>query len=105
MRFNIIADNTIKVNSYVPVSATLDYVQKSDGTYCAIYQSNGTIKKLNTINGSSFSIYKNGTDLVSGREWYSYNYDNNKLYYFNNNKSYNVSDILENNIEPEAHNG
>ena len=72
-----------------------DYVQKSDGTYCATYQSNETIKKLNTINGSSFSIYKNGTDLVSGREWYSYNYDNNKLYYFNNNKSYNVSDILE----------
>ena len=72
-----------------------DYVQKSDGTYCATYQFNGTIKKLNTINGSSFSIYKNGTDLVSGREWYSYNYDNNKLYYFNNNKSYNVSDILE----------
>ena len=62
-----------------------DYVQKSDGTFCATYQSNEIIKRINSINGSSFSISKSGTSLVSGREWYTYNYDNNKLYYFNQN--------------------
>ena len=72
-----------------------DYVQKSDGTFCATYQSNEIIKRINSINGSSFSISKSGTSLVSGREWYTYNYDNNKLYYFNQNNSYNVSTILK----------
>ena len=72
-----------------------DYVNRTDGTYCATYKSNETIKTLNSINGASFSIYKNGTNQVSGREWYTYNYSNNKLYYFNQKNSYNVSDILE----------
>ena len=72
-----------------------DYVNRTDGTYCATYSSNGTIKKLNTINGASFSISKSGTNLVSGREWYTYNYDNNKLYYFNQNNSYDVASILQ----------
>ena len=56
-----------------------DYVNRTDGTYCATYKSNGTINKLNSINGASFSIYKSGTNLVSGREWYTYNYSNNKI--------------------------
>ena len=72
-----------------------DYVQKSDGTYCASYQSNGIIKKINSINGAVFNISLSGTNLVKGREWYTYNYDNNKLYYFNQNNSYNVSTILQ----------
>ena len=72
-----------------------DYVNRTDGTYCATYKSNGTIKTLNSINGASFSIYKNGTNLVSGREWYTYNYSNNKLYYFNQNNSYNIDEVLQ----------
>ena len=72
-----------------------DYVNKTDGTYCATYKSNGTIKTLNSINGASFSIYKSGTNLVSGKEWYTYNYSNNKLYYFNQSKSYNVDELLQ----------
>ena len=72
-----------------------DYVNKTDGTYCATYKSNGTIKTLNSINGASFSIYKSGTNLVSGREWYTYNYSNNKLYYFNQSKSYNIDEVLQ----------
>ena len=67
-----------------------DYVNRTDGTYCATYKSNGTIKTLNSINGASFSISKSGSSLVSGREWYTYNYSNNKLYYFDQNNSYNV---------------
>ncbi len=72
-----------------------DYVNRTDGTYCATYKSNGTINKLNSINGASFSIYKSGTNLVSGREWYTYNYSNNKLYYFNQNNSYNIDEVLQ----------
>ena len=72
-----------------------DYVNRTDGTYCATYKSNGTIKTLNSINGASFSIYKSGTNLVSGKEWYTYNYSNNKLYYFNQSKSYNVDEVLQ----------
>ena len=72
-----------------------DYVNRTDGTYCATYKSNGTINKLNSINGASFSIYKSGTNLVSGREWYTYNYSNNKLYYFNQNNSYNIDEFLQ----------
>ena len=72
-----------------------DYVNRNDGTYCATYKSNGTIKTLNSINGYSFSIYKKGTNLVSGKEWYTYNYSNNKLYYFNQRKSYNVGEVLQ----------
>ena len=72
-----------------------DYVNRTDGTYCATYKSNGTIKTLNSINGASFSIYKSGTNLVSGKEWYTYNYSNNKLYYFNQSKSYNVDELLQ----------
>ena len=72
-----------------------DYVQKTDGTYCAKYDSSGTIKKINTINSYSFSLSKSGTGLVKGREWYTYNYDNNKLYFFNQNKTYSVDYILQ----------
>ena len=72
-----------------------DYVQKSDGTYCATYSSSEKITKLNSINGKKFTIFKNGTNLVKGREWYTYNYSNNKLYYFNKNNSYNITDILQ----------
>ena len=72
-----------------------DYVQKTDGTYCAKYDSSGTIKKINTINSYSFSLSKSGTGLVKGREWYTYNYDNNKLYFFNQNKTYSVDVILQ----------
>ena len=72
-----------------------DYVNGTDGTYCATYNSNETIKTLNSINGASFSIYKNGTNQVSGREWYTYNYSNNKLYYFNQNNSYNIDEVLQ----------
>ena len=72
-----------------------DYVNRTDGTYCATYKSNGTIKTLNSINGASFSIFKSGSSLVSGREWYTYNYDNNKLYYFNQNNSYNIDEVLQ----------
>ena len=72
-----------------------DYVQKTDGTYCAKYDSSGTIKKINTINSYSFSLSKSGTGLVKGREWYTYNYDNNKLYFFNQNKTYSVDSILQ----------
>ena len=72
-----------------------DYVQKNDGTYCAKYDSMGSIQKINTINSYTFSLSKSGTGLVKGREWYTYNYDNNKLYYFNQNKTYSVDLILQ----------
>ena len=72
-----------------------DYVQKTDGTYCAKYDSMGSIQKINTINSYTFSLSKSGTGLVKGREWYTYNYDNNKLYYFNQNKTYSVDSILQ----------
>ena len=72
-----------------------DYLQKTDGTYCATYSSSEKIINLNSINGKKFTIFKNGTNLVKGREWYTYNYSNNKLYYFNQNNSYNVTDILQ----------
>ena len=72
-----------------------DYVQKSDGTYCAKYDSAGSIQKINTINSYSFSLSKSGTGLVKGREWYVYNYDNNKLYFFDQSKTYSVDSILQ----------
>ena len=72
-----------------------DYLQKTDGAYCATYSSSEKIINLNSINGKKFTIFKNGTNLVKGREWYTYNYSNNKLYYFNQNNSYNVTDILQ----------
>jgi len=72
-----------------------DYIQKADGTYCAKYDSSGSIQKINTIDSSVFSLSKSGTGLVSGREWYAYNYDNNKLYFFSQNKTYSVDAILQ----------
>lgn len=44
-----------------------DYVQKTDGTYCAKYDSAGSIQKINTINSYTFSLSKSGTGLVKGR--------------------------------------
>ena len=90
--FFITEGGSTKTNGFKIID---DYVNRTDGTYCATYSSNGTIKKLNSINGASFSISKSGTNLVSGREWYTYNYDNNKLYYFNQNNSYDVASILQ----------
>ena len=71
------------------------YVNKTDGTYCATYSSDDIINTLSSINGTSFKIYKKGTNLVKGKEWYTYNYDNNELYYFNQNSSYKVNEILQ----------
>ena len=72
-----------------------DYVQKSDGTYCAKYDSAGSIQKINTINSYTFLLSKSGTGLVKGREWYAYNYDNNKLYFFDQSKTYSVDKMLQ----------
>ncbi len=69
MRFNIIADNTIKVNSYVPVSATLDYVQKSDSYrrhYNPVSSSNNVTAHYE-VDGTEYSIHVEGFGVNDSR--------------------------------------
>ena len=63
-----------------------------NGTVFAKYTDNDTISNINSIDKKSFVLEKNGTSLVSGREWYTS--VDGKTYFFSNSKTYKISDIL-----------
>ncbi len=63
--------------------------------YYAKYTDKDTIKNINSISGVKFSLTKNGSSLVKGREWYFKNYYDGKIYFINESKSYKASDILK----------
>ncbi len=63
--------------------------------YYAKYTDKDTIKNINSISGTKFSLKKNGTSLEKGREWYFKNYYDGKTYFMSESKSYKVSDVLK----------
>ena len=73
---------------------TDDFVSYKDGTNHATYKDNSNIKILNSIKGKSFILKKNGTYQVDGKEWYAYNDTTNKIYYFDESDTYEISKII-----------
>ena len=67
---------------------------KNDGSYYTTYDMNAVITNINKINNELFYIYKNGSTLVDGQEWYAID-ENEKKHYFSQSKSYLVSDIVK----------
>ena len=65
----------------------------SSKEYYATYQDTDNIYVLNSINGSSFSIYKSGDSLVKGKEWYAYD-SKERIHYFSQSQIYNVRNII-----------
>ena len=77
------------------VNDEYSFITLDDTYYHAKYTSDGTIKNINSINGKKFVLSKKGTSLVKGREWYTRNNYDNKIYYFNESIKYKVSDVLK----------
>ena len=73
------------------------FITLGDGekTYFASYESGETINKVNTINNKEIVLEKSGTSLVKGREWYLKTGYDNKIYFFNQSKKYNVNAVIE----------
>ena len=67
---------------------------KKDYSYYEVYNSNATIKNINTISGETFSITKNGKNLTKGFEWYALD-SKGGIHYFSQSKSYSVASILK----------
>ena len=83
-----VTTNNFNINSY-------GYINYNNSDYYAKYTDKNTIKNINSIEGKIFSVKKNKTSQVKGREWYFYNYEDGKYYYFNEAKTYKVNSILE----------
>ena len=65
------------------------------GDYYAKYTDKDTIKSINSISGVKFSLSKNGTSLVKGREWYFKNNSDGKTYFIDESKTYKASDFFK----------
>lgn len=59
------------------------------------YTNNSTIKNINSIKGNKFIITKKDDYLVAGKEWYMKNYYDGKTYFFSENSTYKMSDIIK----------
>ena len=67
------------------------YIRYKDTSYAKY---TGKITNINSINGKKFTVKKNGTSLVKGREWYFKNVYDNKIYYFSESKVYELDAIF-----------
>ena len=67
---------------------------KKDYSYYEVYNSNATIKNINTLSGETFSITKNGKNLTKGSEWYALD-SKGGIHYFSQSKSYSVASIIK----------
>ena len=70
------------------------YLNLNNTDYYAVYKGTATIKNINSINKQVFTLTKDGTNLVEGREWYLSNINDGKIYYFSNSKKYKVETIM-----------
>lgn len=61
--------------------------------FFASYKDSDSISVINSINGVSFTLAKNNSSLVSGREWYSI--INGTTYYFSQSKTYQVNYLFD----------
>ena len=83
-----VTTSNFNVNSY-------GYINYDNTDYYAKYTDKSTINNINSIAGKKFSLKRSGTSQVNGREWYFYNYEDGKYYYFSETKKYKVSSVLE----------
>lgn len=69
---------------------------KNDVKADITYNSNQTIAHINSLDGTNtFTLKKGGNLQTKTKEWYAINYNNGKYVYFDNSKSYKVSDIIK----------
>ena len=65
-----------------------------NGTSYSSYTEKSTIKNINSISGKTFTVTKKNDSLVTGKEWYFKNEYDGKTYYFNQNSTYKMSDVI-----------
>lgn len=83
-----IKEENFEVNDYYK------FIQYNGESY-AEYTGNTTIKNINSIKGKTFTLTKDNTSLVKGREWYLKNVYDDKIYYFSESNTYKTSDIFK----------
>ena len=80
------SSNVTLENGMVSLTSTYDYY--------STYDTSGTIKVLNSINGEYFTLQKTGYHLIPNKEWFAYD-EEEQVHYFSQNKEYKISDIIE----------
>ena len=65
---------------------------KRNGLYYSTYTTNDYITGFNKIDGETFTLSKNGKEMVPGAEWFAYD-KNEKKHYYSQNYSYNLGQM------------
>lgn len=70
-----------------------DFLVYDPDCFYASYKDKDIIYPINRLKNVSFSLKKDGTQLVKDREWYYKDYYNNKVYFFSESKKYSIDSI------------